>query len=126
MLRKNNKLFLFLLLSSFSFLIGNILNIFFIEITKIDKRFSFLITYLILFFTNFTFCKYKIFTFESKNNLSIKNFFMITGFFRLLEYLLSLILLHNSNLHYLILLNITTITFVIIKFFILNKITKYS
>jgi len=124
MLKKNNKFFLFLLLSSFSFLSGNILNIFFIEITRIDKRLSFFITYLILFFLNYSFCKYKIFNVNSNFNLSIKNFFVITGSFRLLEYLLSLILLNNSNLHYLILLNITTFTFVITKFFILNKITR--
>jgi len=124
MLIKNKKFFLFIFLSSLSFLLGNIFNLFFIEILCFNERISFFLTYVILFFINYNFCKYKIFNINSRLNLSIKDFFIVTGCFRLLEYLFSLILLNNSNLHYLILLNITTFTFVIIKFLILNKIAR--
>ena len=119
------KFYLFILISGFSFLLNNLLNLYFVEILHADSKLSAAITYFLLFFLNFFIFKNFIFIKEkgSDKKLNIYEYIKLNLILRLLEYLSFLTLLKVLNLYFLIIVNLVSIIFTLLKYFYLRRMT---
>ena len=119
------KFYLFILTSGFSFLLNNLLNLYFVEILHADSKLSAAITYFLLFFLNFFIFKNFIFIKEkgSDKKLNIYEYIKLNLILRLLEYLSFLTLLKVLNLYFLIIVNLVSIIFTLLKYFYLRRMT---
>jgi hypothetical protein len=119
------KFYLFILTSGFSFLLNNLLNLYFVEILHADSKLSASITYFLLFFLNFFIFKNFIFIKEkgSDKKLNIYEYIKLNLILRLLEYLSFLTLLKVLNLYFLIIVNLVSIFFTLLKYFYLRRMT---
>ena len=119
------KFYLFILISGFSFLLNNLLNLYFVEVLHADSKLSAAITYFLLFFLNFFIFKNFIFIKEkgSDKKLNIYEYIKLNLILRLLEYLSFLTLLKVLNLYFLIIVNLVSIIFTLLKYFYLRRMT---
>ena len=119
------RFYLFVLTSGLSFLLNNLLNLYFVEVLHTDSRLSAAITYLLLFFLNFFIFKNFIFIKEKETDkkLNIYDYIKLNLILRVLEYLSFLALFKIFNLYFLIIVNLVSIIFTLLKYFYLRRMT---
>ena len=119
------RFYLFILTSGLSFLLNNLLNLYFVEILHTDSRLSAALTYFLLFFLNFFIFKNFIFIkeIETDKKLNIYDYIKLNLILRILEYLSFLALFKIFNLYFLIIVNLVSIIFTLLKYFYLRRMT---
>ena len=119
------RFYLFVLTSGLSFLLNNLLNLYFVEILHADSRLSAALTYFLLFFLNFFIFKNFIFIkeIETDKKLNIYDYIKLNLILRILEYLSFLALFKIFNLYFLIIVNLVSIIFTLLKYFYLRRMT---
>lgn len=119
------RFYLFVLTSGLSFLLNNLLNLYFVEILHTDSRLSAAITYFLLFFLNFFIFKNFIFIKEKEadTKLNIYDYIKLNLILRVFEYLSFLALFKIFNLYFLIIVNLVSIIFTLLKYFYLRRMT---
>jgi putative flippase GtrA len=120
-----HKFTLFILTSILSFLLNNAINFLLVKHFEISTNLSALFSYFILFFFNFYI--FKKFIFTQKNGcdkkLSLPIYIKVNITLRFFEYLSYITLIKLYNYNFLIILNLVSLSFTLIKFLCLRKVT---